>query len=153
MKVHMNQTGSFVATPGSTQHATACMLPNFHQSLDRSRASVLLDIRTDAMRKKNQWPGNLVYEFKDTGEQVIVPNCWYNQPAAWRAEALRWEAGRRRENLARLVASGVAVDEPGRRPFYTAEEFRQDRMRDDLAMAEKLEGLALEMERTGVVTH
>ena len=153
MQVEMNINGGFVPTPGSTQHCAASSMPNFPQSLDRSRPSVLLDIRTDALRKKNKWPGNLVYEFTDNGEQVIVPNCWYNQPAAWRAEALRWEAGRRREKHAQLVASGVAVDAPGRGIFYSAEAYRQDLMREALSMAEKLEGLALEMERTGVVTH
>jgi hypothetical protein len=153
MQVEMNINGGFVPTPGSTQHCAASSMPNFHQSLDRSRPSVLLDIRTDALRKKNKWPGNLVYEFTDNGEQVIVPNCWHNQPAAWRAEALRWEAGRRREKHAQLVASGVAVDAPGRGIFYSAEAYRQDLMREALSMAEKLEGLALEMERTGVVTH
>jgi hypothetical protein len=149
----MTEQGRFTATPGTTQHAAACMLPNFHQGLDRSRPSVLLDIRTDAMRKKNRWPGNLVYEFTDNGEQVIVPNCWYNQPAAWRVDAMRWEAQRRREKHAQLVASGVAVDEPGRGTFYSAEQYRQDLMREALTMAERLEGFALEMERTGVVTH
>lgn len=153
MHIEMNNNGGFVPTPGSTQHCAAYSMPNYHQSLDRTRPSVLLDIRTDAMRKKNKWPGNLVYEFTDNGEQVIVPNCWYNQPVAWRAEHMRWEAKRRREKHAQLAASGVAVDGPGCGTFYSAEEYRQDTMREAITMAEKLEGLALEMERTGVVTH
>lgn len=142
-----------ISVPAPALDPLAPLRPTFQQSFDRSRPHELLDVRTAAMRRQNKWPGSLVYRLTDTNEDIIVPNIWYNQPVAWRVAHLRWQARQQRDYHAKLVARGVAAKEPGRGTFYSAEEYRQDNMRQAQAMAERLEALAGEMERTGVVTH
>jgi hypothetical protein len=140
-------------TPANTQHPLVCLSPDFQQSLDRTRPHEHLDVRTETLRKQNKWPGHLVYRYLDTDDVVIVPNCWYNQPVAWRVAHMRWHAARYREQHAALEKAGVAVDEPGRGTFYSAEEARQDRLRGLLTMAARMEELANTMEATGIVTN
>lgn len=54
----------------------------FCQCVDRSRKSTLIDGDTVI---SGQGGGVLTYQYADSGELVVVPNTWHNQPATIRA--------------------------------------------------------------------
>ena len=71
-------------------------LPAFAQSLDVNRPHTLLT-------KDTKSSGMLVYRYDDTGVQVTVPNCPYNQPywvrSAYLREWLAANSDRRAERM------------------------------------------------------
>lgn len=91
--------------PAATSgYVISCDLPNFSQSLDRDRPHKLLDV--NPYGRPTKLPPNrrhqLVYEYTDTGETVVVPNAPYNQTPAMRASGLRWQAQYREERVASM---------------------------------------------------
>ena len=58
--------------------------------VDATRPHTLL---TESPRKSS----TLLYRYDDSGEQVAVPNIWYNQPFTVRADYLDWIASLRVE--------------------------------------------------------
>jgi hypothetical protein len=140
-------------SPATTQNPFVSSMPEYSESLDRTRPSTLLDTRTPALIKQNRWSNNLVYHFTDTDEIAIVPNIWYNQPVEWRIEFFRWDIKRRQDHVNRLEAEGVRSPVPGRLHFFTPEEARQASMREERATIARLEAIVAEMVRTGIVTH
>src|SRR3546814_6157493 len=69
---------------GSYSHVPGYAEINFQQGLDG-----------DGWELVAQPWGRLVYH--RAGEFATVPNIHYNQPAAWRIDALRWQADRNDE--------------------------------------------------------
>ena len=59
--------------------------PTHKQCVDAARPHTLL---TESPRKGS----TLLYRYDDSGEQVAVPNIWYNQPFTVRADYLDWIA-------------------------------------------------------------
>ena len=64
--------------------------PTHKQCVDAARPHTLL---TESPRKSS----TLLYRYDDSGEQVAVPNIWYNQPFTVRADYLDWIASLRVE--------------------------------------------------------
>lgn len=84
-----------------------CELPNFRQSLDRERPHKLLDTTPNGQPTKLE-PNRrhqLVYQYTDTGDTVVVPNVWYNQTVAMRSSHTRWLAEQREERVATMRAN------------------------------------------------
>jgi 8-oxo-dGTP pyrophosphatase MutT (NUDIX family) len=90
----------------AVRHVIPCDLPNFSQSLDRTRPHKLLDV--NPYGKPTKLPPNrrhqLVYEYTDTGDSVVVPNAPYNHTPEMLASAMRWEAQFREERVAQMRA-------------------------------------------------
>jgi hypothetical protein len=82
--------------------------------------------------------GALIWEKES--RQVCVPSIWYNQPAIWRIEALRWYASRNDEAAEKLAAERF----PKPWDHHTIETHYKS--------AERLRAQAAEIERTGIVT-
>src|SRR3546814_6189714 len=74
---------------GSYSHVPGYAEINFQQGLDG-----------DGWELVAQPWGRLVYH--RAGEFAPVPNIHYNQPAAWRTDALRWQADRNDERARSL---------------------------------------------------
>lgn len=76
-------------------------LPNFRQSLDKNRPHRLLD--ENVYGGPTKLPANrrhqLVYQYTDTGDTVVVPNVWYNQTPAMRAGYARFLAQQREDRV------------------------------------------------------
>lgn len=83
--------------------------------------------------------GQITWRNRATGEEILCPSIWYNQPAEWRAKAMRFYADRAEQNAARCEA-----DQYDRWATDHAARHRKD--------AARLRALADEMERTGIVT-
>jgi hypothetical protein len=105
-----------------------CNDPRFTQSLPEGRQWQLVegDLRS----------GQLLYRDL-SGAEALVPSVWYNQPVAWRVDAMRWYAERSRECARRQRAMAFRWSAADAKTF------------DE--QAARLDGLADEMERTGRV--
>lgn len=80
----------------------------------------------------------LLFRHATTGEAVEVPSIWYNQPASWRAEAMRFYAARADEAAAWLRSGNGPA-------WVEIDANRQE------ATAKRLRALADTMEQTGQV--
>lgn len=80
----------------SNQRAPVVSRPSFHQSVDASRPHVLLTL--DLARS-----GSLHYRYNDTGEEIEVPNIWYNQPYVDRVAELRRQAQLQNESATKFL--------------------------------------------------
>jgi 8-oxo-dGTP pyrophosphatase MutT (NUDIX family) len=120
-----------------------CDLPNFSQSLDRDRPHKLLDVNPYGTPTK--LPPNrrhqLVYEYTDTGDTVVVPNAPYNQTPSMRASEMRWQAQYREERVA-----GMRKRTPDDWTAWMVENVAER----VLANAKKLRGLADQVESGAV---
>lgn len=70
----------------------------FSQFVDVTRPHTLLTENT-------RFSGSLLYRYDDTGEQVTVPNAWYNQTAQTRAAYTRFMAKNADEYAHQLLRS------------------------------------------------
>lgn len=80
----------------------------FEQSLDPTRPVELL---TDERLAKTQ--GSLLYRYTDTGQQVSVPNVWYNQTRAMRLQYWQWLLKDLAEKLAKAQRELAQLGELG----------------------------------------
>jgi hypothetical protein len=76
----------------SHNHVPAYLDPRFAQTLPDDRAWTLMTPSNKVM--------DLLYRDDTTGEEVLVPSIWYNQPVAWRIQYLRNCAERSRRRAA-----------------------------------------------------
>ena len=79
-----------VVTCGKGENMTKPQPPTHKQCVDAARPHTLL---TESPRKSP----TLLYRYDDSGEEVTVPNLWYNQPFSVRADYLGWLASLREE--------------------------------------------------------
>lgn len=87
--------------------------------------------------------GELFYRDEITGEHFRVPSVWYNQPVAWRIEAMEFYAAEQMATADKLLASRGSW-----LPTSDEDTRRAARMR---AEAGRCRALAGEMRRTGEV--
>jgi hypothetical protein len=86
--------------------------------------------------------GQLAYQ-NESGEQIAVPNVWYNQPVEARIEAMEWYAARHDECEATCLAEAERFPSNRKLRLEQAEQARR--------CAKRLRHLADEMRRTGKV--
>jgi hypothetical protein len=113
-------------------------MAEFMQGFNTYRAHRLLD--------SGKRSSCLVYRLLDTGEEVQVPNIWYNQPVEWRIRAMRWYIERDEACLAKQLREAEAADwDPAKRSSWL---FLADQTKRQLIRVYRL---VAEMETTGQV--
>lgn len=80
----------------------------FQQALDPTRPARLLSDPHLAKRAPD-----LLYEYTDTGESVLVPNVWYNQTREMRAEYWEWVLADLRGQVTRAKAELKRIEDFG----------------------------------------
>ncbi len=82
--------------------------------------------------------GALAYRHNATGETILVPSIWYNQPLEWRIDGMAYVAARTTESARRQAADG----KPWSRSL-AAQQLRSARRCINLARAMKATGQVL----------
>jgi hypothetical protein len=101
----MSETSAHTGTAPAKRAVIPCDLPEFRQSLDKSRPAELLD-ETAWGKPTTTHPKlrmHLRYRYKDNGEIVVVPNAPYNLTPSMRAAQVRWMAKDREERAAHVL--------------------------------------------------
>lgn len=119
-------------------YVAPCNLPNFQQMRPDFDKLGTADDRWELVTSDQAHA--LTYRHKDTGEEIVCPSIWYNQPVAWRARYFRFCADRAEVCAANLEAQSDWRGAPSWEVKKVA-EYRADAVR--------LRALADEMDRTG----